>query len=213
MQESNSPAGQGTEGEGQRARGSSAEGKAPKEGPGVGRSVPAGEKAPGRRAIESRELHQAGRDQAGRNQAGWSSQGDFIEEGEGVWRRRGSRELPHLGPRRRALGRRLGPRSPGTARQYHEPGRVARRGLHQGRLHRRGAQVDAESDRSCSHDSVRAGTLYPGPRRRGEPSPPNLSSHAQHTEFSPSHWLRRAEFRALRATGPSYRRSRGEDGT
>ena len=71
----------------------------------------------------------------------------------GSWRRRGSRALPHLGPRRRALGRRLGPRRPGTARQYHEPGRVAARGLHQGRLHRRGAQVDAESDRSCSHDS------------------------------------------------------------
>lgn len=66
MQESNFPAGQGTEGEGQRARGSSAEGKASKEGSRVARSVPAGGKAPGRRAIESRELHQASRDQAGR---------------------------------------------------------------------------------------------------------------------------------------------------
>ena len=131
----------------------------------------------------------------------------------GSRRRCGSRELPHLGPRRRALGRRLGLRCPSTACQYHEPGRVAGRGLHQGRLHRRGAQVDAESDRSCSHDSVRASTLHPGPRRRGGPSPANLSSHAQHTEFSPSHWLRRAAFRALRAMGPSYRRSRGEDGT
>lgn len=131
----------------------------------------------------------------------------------GSRRRCGSRELPHLGPRRRALGRRLGLRSPSTARQYHEPGRVAGCGLHQGRLHRRGAQVDAESDRSCSHDSVRASTLHPGPRRRGGPSPTNLSSHAQHTEFSSSHWLRRAEFFAFRATVPSYKRSRREDGT
>lgn len=86
MQESNFPAGQGTEGEGQRARGSSAEGKASKEGSRVARSVPADGKAPGRRAIESRDLHQASRDQAGRDQGGWSSQGDFIEEGEGVRR-------------------------------------------------------------------------------------------------------------------------------
>lgn len=96
----------------------------------------------------------------------------------GSWRRRGSRALPHLGRRRRALGLRLGPRRPDTAGQDHEPRRVAGRGRHQGRLHRRGAQVDAESDRRCSHGhgeqltSRRLGgapsrTLQRGPRRRG----------------------------------------------
>lgn len=75
------PAGQDTESGGQRARGYSAKVKAPKEGQRVGRSVPAGGKAPGRRSIGSRELQRAGRDQAG-----WSSQGDFFEEEEGVGR-------------------------------------------------------------------------------------------------------------------------------
>lgn len=102
----------------------------------------------------------------------------------GSWRRRGSRALPHLGRSRRALGRRLGPRSPDTAGQYHEPRWVAGRRLHHRRLHRCGAQVDAESDRRCSHGhrerrrSRRLGgapsrTLHQGPRRRGGASPAN----------------------------------------
>lgn len=80
-------------------------------------------------------------------------------------RLRGSGALPHLRPGRSALGRYLSLRSPDTAGQYHEPRWVAWCVLHHRRLHRRGAQVDAESDRRCSHgrgDQRR----YPLRRRR-----------------------------------------------
>lgn len=54
------------------------------------------------------------------------------------------------------------------AGQYHEPRWVAGCVLHHGRLHRRGAQVDAESDRRYSHGR---GDQRRYPLRRRRPLP------------------------------------------
>lgn len=129
----------------------------------------------------------------------------------GSWRRRGSRALPHLGPGRRALGRRLGPRGPDTAGQYHEPRWVAGRSLHHGRLHRRGAQVDAESDQRCSHGrgdkSAVSSALFPGACRGG----PSLAAPSATRKVKavrlPIGRGRRSP--ATPRSGPGYRRRSG----